>query len=507
MFNVLRRASFIGKARYYFLDRHYNRVIPIVLVALCIATTLFSTLMWRELTTPSLLVGALPIILIAGFLLVVLIYVYMEWMALAVVMMSTLLSAGIGTGTGTSISFTLILLTLWLGLWLFKMVVVERKISLRPSPANIPVFLFAGMVILSFLWSGFFAEPSAAYLFNDKLAVRLMTGFVIIISMLTFLLYGNNIRSIKPIRYIVWYFIIIGAVFAILRIVSGSSLKPLNWNGQFPTWVAILALGQALFNDRLKRWLRIALFLILGSWIYSTYSLGLTWLSGWVPLAIGCMILVFLYSRPIFFTVLVVGVSALLVSQSFVQNTLQAENTESGETRLDAWQHVFDVVERHPLFGAGPAGYYFYFTVTLEGFFQLSHNNYVDIVGQTGIVGFALWLILWGSIGLMTWRTFRIVPRERGFQHALANTLMASFICTIVTMMFGDWVTPFPYTQTLAGVDYTIWAWILPGITLSLYHINRQKQDIGIHNLDTISAKSPSGHSIPAYAASASESN
>jgi O-antigen ligase len=123
----------------------------------------------------------------------------------------------------------------------------------------------------------------------------------------------------------------------------------------------------------------------------------------------------------------------------------------------------------------GPAGYHFYFSLRINGFYQLSHNNYVDIVAQTGIVGSVFFVWMWLAMGWMTWRMYRSVPRQ-GFRYGLAISLVAAYCVSIVTMMLGDWITPFPYTQTLAGIDYTIWHWMMAGLTVALYYESRQRE-------------------------------
>jgi O-antigen ligase len=264
----------------------------------------------------------------------------------------------------------------------------------------------------------------------------------------------------------------------VIRIGLGSIPNPLNAKGQFPTWVGIIALGQLLFNPELKRWMRVMLGIIIVGWFYITMTLGVSWLSGWVPLLGGFVVVVFFYSRRLFFLLIVLGLSYYIIGYSAIQERFAEEDQESGGTRSQAWERVFSLTGRHFLFGTGPAGYHFYFTVNISGLFQLSHNNYIDIIAQTGVTGFALWILLWGAIGLATWRMYRLIPyMGGGFQKGLAISLVASYFCTLVAMALGDWVTPFPYTQTLQGIDYTIWAWMLPGLATALYYITKERMD------------------------------
>ncbi len=104
---------------------------------------------------------------------------------------------------------------------------------------------------------------------------------------------------------------------------------------------------------------------------------------------------------------------------------------------------------------AGPAGYEYYFHAygyydSAVGTADLSHNNYIDIVAQTGVTGFALWIALWAAQGWMVWKLFR-KRIDDPFLSALKYSLIVCYPAILMSMMLGDWVTPFPYTQTLAG--------------------------------------------------------
>jgi len=503
MIHFYSRASFIGKMRYYFLDRNYNRTIRAALIFLCLGATLTSTFLFMGVDEGrSPVPGLIPVIALAGIAGLVFIYTNMELFGLMVLAVTMLVNDGISTGSGTKATFTFVLICVWLFLWFFKMIVVEKKWQVRPTPANLPIFLFIIVVIISLLWSSAFPEPAVQYLLESKAAPRLMTTLVLIISPLTFLLYGNHLRNLRSLRFITWWFIGIGAVFLVLRLGLGSVPSPLNARGQFPTWVGVIALSQFLFNRSLAPWLRLILLAVVGGWLYVVMDEGVTWLSGWLPLLIGIAGVIFFYSRRFALLIIVVAASYFLINYDTYQANFERENEESGGTRTEAWNQVFELTEKHFLFGTGPAGYYFYFTIYISGLFQLAHNNYVDIIGQTGIVGFTIWMLLWGGIGLMIWRMYRMMPKMGGgFQKGLAIALVAGYFCTLVSMALGDWVTPFPYTQTLQGIDYTIWAWILPGAATALYYLTKENEredaaDIPVET-ERLPGNQSSGQQVP----------
>ncbi len=92
-----------------------------------------------------------------------------------------------------------------------------------------------------------------------------------------------------------------------------------------------------------------------------------------------------------------------------------------------------------------------------------THNNYIDILSQTGIVGLFFCLWFFGALG---WTGYKLSLRLKGtaeFSEGLANATLAGWVGCIVAMGLGDWLFPFVYTQTIAGFDYAVYSWILLG--------------------------------------------
>jgi O-antigen ligase len=140
----------------------------------------------------------------------------------------------------------------------------------------------------------------------------------------------------------------------------------------------------------------------------------------------------------------------------------------SGQTRLAAWEMNWRVTREHLLFGTGPAGYAVYYMSYFPDQAMATHSNYIDILSQTGIVGFALFA--WFFI-LLAWKGHKLYIRLKGrgdFADALAKAAFAGAIACIVIMGFGDWVVPFTYTQTIAGFDYAAYNWLFMGAIVAL---------------------------------------
>jgi O-antigen ligase len=460
----------IGRTKFYLLDRHYAQTVRIGLALICLLTAALATVVFYK---RPMLTG----VIVAGFVgLAFVLYAYhnLERLCLLLLVVTMAANFGIGTGTGTPITLSLILMVLLSLIWLFRVFIAERTLEGVPrSPANIPIIIFVALVIFSFLWGSYYVEPEQHYLYLDRLNPRLMTGLVMLISPVVTLLFASNIRRLSSLKFFVWWFVGFGVFAGILRVMfTEFPLEPIwNIDGQFSAWVCTLALGQLLFNRGLPNWVRFFCGVAVACWVFVQLVVGVTWLSGWIPVLLGMGILFLLWSRRLLILTIIVSIGLALVYVDDVLEIYEAEREESGETRLEAGRHALEVFERHYLFGTGPAGYHFYLDWG-RTVFQLSHNNYVDILAQMGITGLAVYMWLWLALGVMCWKALRSSP-PGGFRQGLGMAVFAGWFITMLSGMLGDWVTPFPYTQTLAGVSYTIWHWVFPGVAIALYYSNR----------------------------------
>jgi O-antigen ligase len=88
-----------------------------------------------------------------------------------------------------------------------------------------------------------------------------------------------------------------------------------------------------------------------------------------------------------------------------------------------------------------------------------THSNYVDTIAQTGVVGIASLLALLVGLGIMGRRARRrlVDVQDRAALGAVLGALPAIF----VAMLFGDWLIPFVYNQTIAGFDHSVYSWLM----------------------------------------------
>jgi len=127
--------------------------------------------------------------------------------------------------------------------------------------------------------------------------------------------------------------------------------------------------------------------------------------------------------------------------------------------------------------GLGFANYYWYtplFHIRGYAVNFNSHNNYVDIVAQTGFVGLVCFLLFLWQVGWLGWRLREQVPA--GFAQAYVYGALGGLVGITVVGMMGDWVVPFFYNIGLSGFRSSMFGWLFLGGLVSLEQMVRKQK-------------------------------
>jgi len=293
---------------------------------------------------------------------------------------------------------------------------------------------------------------------------------VMVMLPLATLLTANTINDSNSLRWMAGLTITVG-VAGFLAESIGVPL-PINTAGLIGMWVVTLSISLAIFHRQLWWPVRLVLIALAGWWLYQSFVLNIHWVAGWLPSFVAICVLSFMHSWRALLIVLVVLFLLIGPNQEFYLGTfIQQEAEESLYTRLEAWEVTWDVIQDHLLLGTGPAGYAVYFMTYYPTRAMATHNNFFDIIAQTGVLGlvFLIWMLSGLiAVGIKVHRRLRCT---KTFEESLANASLAGLAGTIVIMMFGDWLFPFAYTQTIAGFDYIVPTWLFMGVLLALDHL------------------------------------
>jgi O-antigen ligase len=391
----------------------------------------------------------------------------LDWGVLFLLATTLFLRVGFSTGTQSPISLSLALTGALTTVWVVRMLIEDKRIRLLPSPVNRPLLAFVGIVFLSYIWSNIVRDPLVV-VWDSFPKVQLGALGTMILSPAATLLVANHLKTTKHLKILAGFFVTAAGI-GLLKTLSGVNLPFLNTSGLFPLWVIMLTAGQALFNNSLSGRVRIGLGLAAVALFAYQFGQGISWTSGWFPPLAGTFVLMALRSRRLLIGLAIAVAIFVMVRSDYLASVFQAEETGSGITRLSAWEVNWRITRDHLLLGTGPAGYAVYYTTYVPDSAMATHNNYIDVLSETGLVGLLMFVWLLVSVGQAAGRVVRRVPRG-GFEHGLAASLLAGFVGLIVAMGLGDWFIPFAFTQGIAGYDYTVWGWMMIGAIMLLYH-------------------------------------
>lgn len=373
----------------------------------------------------------------------------------------------VGTGSATRINAVVLMLPLLILLLAAEMVMRHRLVLYR-SRTIPPLFVFCAVVALAFLAG---LEPWMPFAANAPLRAQAGGLALFLLSAGAFLLVGHQLKTVGQLEAMTWPFMAVGALYMAGRLLpnvgvpSGAPLQKGADGSLLWVWLSVMAMSQATFNRRLSPIVRLGLALLVVATFYVAFSKGLDWTSGWLPALVGCLV-VLLAGKPKLGLLVAVatGLALALDPSAATKAVMGGDNQYSLSTRVEAWTILEKVVETSPLLGLGPANYYHYTPLfPIQGYAVSfnSHNNYVDLVAQTGLLGLVCFLWFALEVAWLGWRLRKKVPA--GFQRAYVCGAIGGLAGTLVAAMLGDWVIPFVYNIGFDGFRASVLAWVFLG--------------------------------------------
>jgi O-antigen ligase len=229
-----------------------------------------------------------------------------------------------------------------------------------------------------------------------------------------------------------------------------------------------IAFSQALYNRDLSVGWRLALGVLVLVTLYINVFVKFADKSGWIPPLVA--VAAILGSRS-WRSALVVGALVALLAWALAPSVIGTD-TYSVDTRFEAWAIMAQIVKVSPIWGLGFSNYYWYTPLySIRGYsvnFN-SHNNYVDLVAQTGLLGLALFS--WFMWELGRWGLRLRNQMRAGFPRAYVYGALGALAGMAVAAMMGDWVLPFFYNVGLNGFRSSMLGWLFLGGLVSLGRI------------------------------------
>jgi O-antigen ligase len=358
------------------------------------------------------------------------------------------------------------------------MFVNKRQFRFVHSRTNLPLIAFIVVCFLAFIGGQI---QWFRFAHTAPLTAQLAGLGLFVISMAAFVLIANQIKDILWLKRLTWVFLALGGFYLFSRLLPQGGWTPRVFfqygsdASMFWIWVVVLSASQALFNRTLAlRW-RILLGGLCASAFYVSFAQAYDWKSGWLPALVGLFVVVWLgfprFRLPLILVGLVVGALELLLPQPAV---LGGEDY-SMLTRMEAYRIILEIVKVNPFLGFGPANYYYYtplFPILGYSVSFNSHNNYIDILAQIGLLGLLCFLWFFWELTMTGWRLLPKAPE--GFEKAFVIGVLGGIAGTLFTGMLGDWIIPFVYNVGMAGFRSSIYGWLFMGGLVALEEILRR---------------------------------
>jgi hypothetical protein len=233
-------------------------------------------------------------------------------------------------------------------------------------------------------------------------------------------------------------------------------------------WVVALAFSQALLNRDLAVHWRALLLGLVGLTMYVGLVQSRDWSSGWVPGSVAIIVILWAGAPRLALVATLIGGAALLVNVEGIANSLFFQNPYKQYdvlTRTAAWSIVWDITRIEPILGIGFGNYYFYtqlFPILGQYYIPFnSHNNYLDLAAQMGLVGLACFFWFAWESGRLAWGLRTRAPA--GFARAYVYGGLGGLVGMLVAAFLGDWVLPFVYNIGLSGFRASLLGWFFLG--------------------------------------------
>ncbi|MFN8062106.1 MAG: O-antigen ligase family protein [Vicinamibacterales bacterium] len=333
-------------------------------------------------------------------------------------------------------------------------------------------------VVGQYPWFPTAGAPMAAQL--GGLALFLVSGSL-------FLAVGHLVRTEADLEKLTMIFVAVGGLTVTIGLLPWSVvpfidrvnavIRPDTLGSCFWTWLVAVSSAQAFFNRSLAPHRRLALLAVAVVTLGRGLLVAFSWVSGWLPPMVAFGLVCFLRFPRLSVALGLLSIApGVVVAKPAIDALMQGESY-SWMTRLEAMGVIWQLVRTNPLLGFGPANYYHYTLLfPILGWWVRfnSHNNYIDLVAQTGFLGLLAFFWFCTEVFLIAWRLRRRATSF--FGRAYAVGALAGLAGSLVSGLLADWIVPFAYNIGLTGFRSSLLFWFLLGGLLTLRRLSAAPQ-------------------------------
>jgi O-antigen ligase len=155
-----------------------------------------------------------------------------------------------------------------------------------------------------------------------------------------------------------------------------------------------------------------------------------------------------------------------VVERITMTKTEEGQIERSAAIRLDLWDHAVTLFEKKPVFGIGFGGYEF--TMPEGVFWTDTHNYYLKMLSEQGIIGLGLLLTALFLAFRSGWKLVKV--GRNGFERGLGFGFAGCVIACACTNFFGDrW----------SYYEIGSYFWVLWGLVDRYIIVSRESDKVG----------------------------
>jgi len=441
-------------------------------IALVPLILLGASLMNEQITYPILLTGAA---LIVGAAIAAQFHSFELGTGLIALMISGVLFPR-PFGPNDELSLPLVIACLICGYWL-----VGLMFGKQGADGPLIAGSGTGLLLVAVSLAALFIGQLSVYPVSGAPPRAQVAGFgIIALSVCLFLCSAYGVRSLRSIKWFTGLFLAAGAIVLLLSrpeldAIAVQTINPKSIGSVFWTCFVGVSAGQALFNSEMHPLSRVACLALAVIALADSMITRSAWASGWLPPLVAAGVAFVLRAPKI---ALSGGLVAVPVAFYALMPTFrQVLETESYSlaSRKAAWSTMWHVISPSPILGLGPANYYHYTELfpTLGWYVKFSsHQQYIDLVAQTGVVGLFIFLAFVAVVLRSLWKLRNLLGG--GFQQGLVSGCLAAGVGCLASGFLADWILPFVYNIGLEGFRSSLLFWTFLGLAMALHRIRRQ---------------------------------
>ena len=306
-----------------------------------------------------------------------------------------------------SISITQISFTIGVLAWLIKVHLTKTWDKIYRTPVGLPILCFCLASILAVITS---VDYSVSLPHLKKIFQFAILFWV-----------ANTVTNEKQKDLLIKLLIISGVIASIVGFfqawstavtlqtrVSGTMSVYMTFAGLLML-IGLIALGKCLFDDKKEKWVMVAIGIII-------FCLLLTLTrQAWLGFFIGFLVLIIFWNKKYLLAIPVAMIGLLLFAPESVKDrifSLTDLNDWTFQARILLWQGGLEIFKDYPITGCGfkcvdflhtqypdPSGY----IARHRGM----HNNIIQLLVDTGILGLGAWLSIWAAYFLAIYKQLK----------------------------------------------------------------------------------------------------